>query len=247
MPQAHDDAGSVFVRSPCADFQIAWQILLGDDQRMIAGRGHRRRQAAKDGLAIVLNLTGFAVHQVLRANHLAAEGCADRLVSEADSEQRHTSPALVLARKMADQFDADAGFLRGAGSGRKHDAFGVHRLDLSDGYFVVATNLYLGAQFSEVLDEVVSERIVVIEDEDHEFIVAPEARFPMCGDGAPPRPAGRSPATTRSWTLNVSMKKRKLCEPNGNESMHLENVETSLSLDRHAANCHAYRQFLASF
>ena len=48
-----------------------------------------------------------------------------------------------------------------------HDTFGVHRLDLFDGYFVVAANLYLGAQFAKVLDEVVSERIVVIEDEDH--------------------------------------------------------------------------------
>src|ERR1700675_1370998 len=175
MPQAHDDAGSVFVRSPCADFQIAWQILLGDDQRMIAGRGHWRREAAKDGLAIMLNLARFAVHQVLRAHPLAAEGCADRLVSEADSEQRHISPA--LACKMQDQVDADAGFLRGAGSGRKHDAFGVHRLNLSYGHFVVAANLYLGAQFAKVLDEVVSERIVVIEDEDHKFIVAPGARF----------------------------------------------------------------------
>src|SRR6202171_876802 len=217
MPQAHDDAGSVFVRSPCADFQIAWQILLGDDQRMIAGRGHRRGQAAKDGLAIVLNLTGFAVHQVLRAHHLPAEGSADGLVSEADSEQRHISPA----RAMADQFNAQAGFLRGAGDGRKHDAFGVHRRDLSDGDFVVAANLHLGAQFAKVLDEVVSERIVVIEDEDHKFIVAPGARFPMRGGGAPPRPARRTPASTGSWTLNGLMKSESratrrvtnLCKP----------------------------------
>src|SRR6266849_10527945 len=105
---------------------------------MIAGCGHRRRQAAKDGLAIVLNLTGFAVHQVLRTNHLAAEGRADRLVSEADSEHGH------FAREVADQFDADAGFLRSARSGRNHDARGVHRLDLSDRHFVVAANLDLG-------------------------------------------------------------------------------------------------------
>src|SRR2546429_5601493 len=174
MSKAHDDAGSVFVRSPCADFQIAWQILLGDDQRMVAGCSHRRGQTAKDGLAIVFDLTGFAVHQVLRAHYLASEGSADRLVSEADSEQRHVS----LAREMADQFDADAGFLRSTGSGRKHDAFGVHRLDLSHGDFVVAANFYLGAQFAKVLDEVVSERIVVIEDEDHKLIVARGAKFP---------------------------------------------------------------------
>src|ERR1700687_5217953 len=175
MSQAHDDSCSVFVRSPGADFEIVGQAVFGDDQRVIAGRGHRRGQAAKDGLAIVLNLTGLAVHQVLRAHHLASEGCADGLVSEADSQQRHV--ALAPARKMTDQFDADAGFLRGAGSGRKHDAFRVHLLDLSYGDFVVAANLYLGAQFAKVLDEVVSERIVVIEDEDHEFIVAPGSRF----------------------------------------------------------------------
>jgi hypothetical protein len=73
---------------------------------------------------------------------------------------------------VADQFDADAGYLRSAGSGRNYDALGVHRVDLSDSHFVVAANLDLGAQFAKILDEVVSERIVVIEDEDHEFIVA---------------------------------------------------------------------------
>src|SRR5258708_24820783 len=101
VPQSHDDAGAVFVRSPCADVQVAWQILLGDDQRVISSRSHRRRQAAEDGLAIMLNLAGLAVHKVLRAHPLAAEGCADRLVSEADSEHGH------FAREMADQFDAD--------------------------------------------------------------------------------------------------------------------------------------------
>jgi hypothetical protein len=48
----------------------------------------------------------------------------------------------------------------------------VHRFDFSDGHFVVAANLDFGAQFTKVLDEVVSKRIVVIEDEDHQFIVA---------------------------------------------------------------------------
>jgi hypothetical protein len=52
----------------------------------------------------------------------------------------------------------------------------------------------------------------------------------MCGDGAPPRPAGRSPATTGSWTLNGSMKKRKLCDPNGNESMNLETLKSFFCL-----------------
>jgi hypothetical protein len=73
---------------------------------------------------------------------------------------------------MADQFDADAGFPRRAGSGRYDDTFRMHRLDLFDGHFVVAANLNPSAQFAQVLDEVVSKRIVVIEDEDHVSIVA---------------------------------------------------------------------------
>src|SRR5713101_2359732 len=226
MSQAHDDAGSVFVRSPCADFQVAWQILLGDDQRVISSRSHRRRQAAEDGLAIVLNLAGFAVHQVLRAHHLAAEGCADRLVSEADSEHGH------FAREVADQFDADAGFLRSAGSGRNHDARGVHRLDLSDRHFVVAANLYPGAQFAQVLDEVVSERIVVIEDEDHgkrpRFIVAPRARFQSFRVSRFQRFV-RVQVTQVFAVFNETL---KLC---------------NLLLDSLAANCHAYRRFGAIF
>ena len=168
VPQAHDDSRPVSVVSPGADFEIAGQAVFGDDQRVIAGCRHRRRQAAKDGFAVVLDLAGFAVHQVLRANHLASESCANGLVSEANSEQRH------LAREMADQFDADAGFLRSAGSGRNDNALGLHRVNLFDRHFVVAANLNLGAQFANVLDEVVSERIVVIENEDHAFIVAAE-------------------------------------------------------------------------
>jgi hypothetical protein len=48
----------------------------------------------------------------------------------------------------------------------------MHRFDLFDGHFVVAANLNPSAQFAQVLDEVVSKRIVVIEDKDHSFIVA---------------------------------------------------------------------------
>jgi hypothetical protein len=53
----------------------------------------------------------------------------------------------------------------------------MHRLDLADGHFVIAPNLDLRAQFAQVLDEVVSKRIVIVEDEDHGLIVAARGRF----------------------------------------------------------------------
>jgi hypothetical protein len=112
-------------------------------------------------------LAGLAMHQVFGANYLTAKGRADGLMSEADAQHRNIS----FGREMPDQFDADARFLWSARSGRNHDALGMHRFDPLDGHFIVAANLNLGAQFAKILDEVVSERIVVIEDEDHVTII----------------------------------------------------------------------------
>src|ERR1700692_1684331 len=72
---------------------------------------------------------------------------------------------------MTDQFDANACFLRSAWPGRNHDSVRAHGLNFFERHLVVAANLDLRAQFAQVLDEVISERIVVIEDEDHRFIV----------------------------------------------------------------------------
>jgi hypothetical protein len=43
----------------------------------------------------------------------------------------------------------------------------MERFDLLDGQLVVAIDLNLRAQLSQVLDKVVGKRIVVVEDEDH--------------------------------------------------------------------------------
>ena len=48
----------------------------------VSGRG----QAGEDSLAVVRDGAGFAVHEVLGADDLAAEGFADGLVAEADAE-----------------------------------------------------------------------------------------------------------------------------------------------------------------
>ena len=68
---------------------------------------------------------------------------------------------------MANQFDADSGILWSARPGRNHDTVRPHRLDFTDGDFVVAPHLNLRAQFSKILDKVVSERVVIVENEDH--------------------------------------------------------------------------------
>ena len=49
------------------------------------------------------------------------------------------------AGEMADEVDADAGFLGSAGSGRDDDAVGMKSLDFSDGDFVIAADFDLCA------------------------------------------------------------------------------------------------------
>ena len=88
---------------------------------------------AENRLAIVLDRTGFAVHQVRRANDFAAEGSANGLMAETDAQQRHASG------EMANQVDADAGLLRSAWAGRDEDAIGMQSLDFGDRGLIVAS------------------------------------------------------------------------------------------------------------
>jgi hypothetical protein len=172
VAESHDDAGAVFVviafiliiliGGPGADFEVLGQGFLFYDQGVVAGGGHGRRESGEDGFAVVLDGAGFAVHEVPGADDLASEGCANGLVPEADAQQGDATGTASCAGRnsggeMADEVDADAGFLGSAGSGRDDDAVGTESLDFSEGDFIVAADFDLGAQFSEILDEVVGE------------------------------------------------------------------------------------------
>jgi hypothetical protein len=172
VAESHDDAGAVFIWRPGADFEVLGQGIFFYDEGVVAGGGHGRRESGENGFAVVLDGAGFAVHEVSGADDLASEGCADGLVTEADAEQGDAVGSAACAGgnsggEMTDEVDADAGFLGSAGSGRDDDAVGAEGLDFSEGDFIVAADFDLSAQFSEILDEVVGEGIVVVEDEDH--------------------------------------------------------------------------------
>src|SRR5581483_3037978 len=67
--------------------------------------------------------------------------------------------------KVPDQFDTDAGFMRSTRSGRHNDALRTHRLHLSYRDLIISPDLNLLAQFTDILDKVVGEGIVVVENE----------------------------------------------------------------------------------
>lgn len=161
MAQAHDHAGAAILRGVGTDFEIFRQAFFFHDQGVIARGGHRRGKALEDGFAVVLDLAGFAMHQFRGTHDFAAESCADGLMSQADPEQGN------FAGKMADQVDADSGFLRRAWSRGKQNALGVHGVDFCHSQLVVPAHYDLRSQFTQILDQVVGKGVVVVENEDH--------------------------------------------------------------------------------
>ena len=161
MPQAHDGAGAVFLGGPGADFEFGWQIFFFDDERVITRGRHRHGKSLKHCPVVMHHRAGFAVHEMSGTNHAAAEGFADGLMSQANAEDGNFS------REVADEGDADSGLVRRAGARRDDDSLGLQGLHFVDGDLVVASHLNLCAQFADVLDQVVGERIVVVEYENH--------------------------------------------------------------------------------
>src|SRR4051812_30181367 len=142
------------------DLERVGQRLLLHDEGVIAPDGQRRRDPVEDRAAVVLDRRRLAVHREM-ADDGAAEGLGERLVAEADAQRRHPGLGEAL-----DDVEADPRLVGRARTGRDDDAVGPAREQLLDVRGVVAHDVELAAQLAQVLDEVVGERVVVVDDED---------------------------------------------------------------------------------
>src|SRR5579859_1458896 len=120
---------------------------------------------------------GLAMHELARPSDGTAEALPDRLMAEADAEQR-----LAGRRTGRDQIKADARFVGGAGAGGDQEGLRTTRHRLADTDGVVANHLDGGTQLLEVMDEVPGEAVVIVDDEDHDprdlALRGPNARAP---------------------------------------------------------------------
>src|SRR5665213_1632289 len=160
MPKPHDRA--VFLRAR-RNLEIVREPFVRDDERVIARRKERLGDSRKQTLAVVLDRRRLAVHWHTRTNDLAAEHRAHRLMPEAHAEDRRRGAEL------ADDVHRDAGVFGASWPRRDHDALAAHRCHLGHRRRVVAHNFHVGAQLAEVLHQVVSKRIVVVDDENHAY------------------------------------------------------------------------------
>src|SRR5437660_593536 len=112
----------------------------------------------EDCFIVVLNLRRLAVKELRRAHYPPTERLTYRLMAQANTENRK------LAGEVANDFHRYTGVIGRAGTWRDHNSIrSDRRFNLANGYFVIAAHFDSLAQFAEILHEVVSERIVVVD------------------------------------------------------------------------------------
>src|SRR5438477_6655628 len=124
---------------------------------MIARRGQGTLQTPEDPVPAVRHLRELAVHDPRRANDPAAERLSDRLMAEANAEDRN------LTGEALDERHADPGLRGRARPGGDDDPLRLPGCDLLQRERIVAIHLYVRAQPSRVLHDVVGEAVVVLD------------------------------------------------------------------------------------
>src|SRR6202158_3288859 len=142
------------------DFELGGHAIALDDERVITRRLERRVDAAQHPFTLVLDGRELAVHGNGGAHPVAAIGAADRLVAEADAENRH-----AVAEPL-DEFERNTGFFRGAGTGRNYDRVGARLGQRIDGDLVVPMHFDLGPEHADGMHEVPGEAVIVIDERD---------------------------------------------------------------------------------
>src|SRR4051794_26655409 len=136
------------------------QRVLADDERVVAPHDERGFDAGEDGPAVVLGGGGLAVHRLV-AHDVAAEGLRERLGAEADAP----GPPARL-REALDDLERDARLIGRARARRHDDPVVAAAEQVVHVGAVVAHDLQVAPHLPEVLDEVVGERVVVVDHQD---------------------------------------------------------------------------------
>src|ERR1700754_681939 len=105
----------------------------------------------------------LAMHQLRRTNHTPAKRLPDRLMTQTNTKQRH------LSRKARDHFQRNPRRVRRTWSRRDHDPLGTQLgFDVLHRDAIVSMHFHCLTQLAEILHEVVSERIVVVDNQQHQ-------------------------------------------------------------------------------
>ena len=140
-------------------------------ERVVAAGQEVRRQAGEDAAPVVGDERRLAVHELARLADLPAEDLDERLVAEAHAERRDADGTGAAGSP------ARACILWPAGARGDDEVGGGELLRLVRGNLVVAADDNLGPELAEQVSEVVGERVVVVDQQDHARLREIDCRF----------------------------------------------------------------------
>src|SRR3954451_4695141 len=167
--------------------------LLRDDGRsqgVVTAGLELLRQPGEDAAAVVANRARLAVDELLRRPDLAAEGLDQCLVAEADAKSGHAGG------EPFDDLDRGARVGGPPRTGRDDELRPREALGLVGADRVVAMDDNLAAELAEHVHEVISERVVVVDEKDH----------------------SRASASSIASSSAASLRRHSLCSAAGSES-----------------------------
>ena len=124
---------------------------------MVTGCLDRIREAGEDSVSGVVDDRRLAVHDLRGSNHLSAEDFSEALQSQAHTEDGPDTAELL------DEGVAQPGIRWTARPRTDENTVGFKVASLLQGQGVVAMNDGFGTQLPQILDEVVDERVVVVD------------------------------------------------------------------------------------
>src|SRR6266849_550212 len=119
------------------------------------------RQPFKQPLAVVKNLACFPVHERRGSNDSASEYFTDGLMAEANTEYRNRF------MKAPDNIFGYSGICRCAGARRNDNSRGFQALYFFECDLVIPEYTQFFAKLAQVLHQVIGERVVIIDNENH--------------------------------------------------------------------------------
>ena len=134
MPNGHDFALAVRSVAPGGYDQRVGQ-RVGLDYEAVITRGLKWViESCEQRAAVVMNPVSFSVHQAFRGNNSSAQCLSDRLMTQADTQDRQ------LAGQLLNAFHGDTRLVWRAWAGRDHHAVRASLQDFLDADLVVAVH-----------------------------------------------------------------------------------------------------------
>src|SRR5688500_5761208 len=132
-----------------------------DYERMVSRRVEGIGQLPENRPAVMLYGRRLTVHEAHRSDDFSAKCDCQRLMTKADAQKRQASGEMLHG------LDRDTRLARRARSRRDNDAVGIESLDLIARKFMIETDLYVLNQHVQILHEIVGERVVIIDHQQH--------------------------------------------------------------------------------